>query len=71
MGNTNLIEPMPEECITHVDYKKIPASVLQKLEDQGQPMYLLCIKPMSIDILFSELRKQEYDRKQKLDFTQK
>ncbi len=70
MGTVKLIEPMSAEYIAHAEYKKIPAAALQKLADQGQPMRLLCITPMRMDVLFSEFKKQGYDSRQKLDFTQ-
>ncbi len=71
MGTAKLIEPMSAEYIAHAEYKKIPALVLQKLADQGHPMHLLCITPVRMDALFSDFKKQGYDSRQKLDFTQK
>lgn len=71
MGTTKLIEPMSAEYITHAEYKKIPAAALRKLADQGHPMHLLCITPVRMDALFSDFKKQGYDSRQKLDFTQK
>ena len=69
-GTAKLIEPMSEEYIAHAEYKKIPVAALQKLADQRQPMHLLCITPMRMDVLFSDFKKQGYDSRQKLDFTQ-
>ena len=71
MGTVKLIEPMSAEYIAHAEYKKIPAAALQKLADQGNPMHLLCIAPVKMDVLFSDFKKQGYDSRQKLDFTQK
>ena len=71
MGTAKLIEPMSSEYIAHAEYKKIPAAAFQKLADQGHPMHLLCITPVRMDALFSDFKKQGYDSRQKLDFTQK
>lgn len=71
MGVAKLIEPMSAEYVAHAEHKKIPAAALQKLADQGQPMHLLCITPVRMDALFSDFKKQGYDSRQKLDFTQK
>ena len=38
---------------------------------RGHPMHLLCITPVRMDALFSDFKKQGYDSRQKLDFTQK
>lgn len=70
MGTAKLIEPMSAEYIAHAKYKKIPVAALQKLADQGNPMHLLCITPIRMDVLFSDFKKQGYDSRQKLDFTQ-
>ena len=68
MGVAKLIEPMSEEYITHAEYKKIPVAALQKLADQGQPMHLLCISSVRMDVLFSEFKKQGYDSRQVLEY---
>ncbi len=70
MGEAKLIEPMSAEYVAHAEYKKVPVTALQKLADQGHPMHLICIVPIRADVLFSELKKQGYDSRQKLDFTQ-
>lgn len=69
MGTAKFIEPMSAEYITHAEYKKVSAAALEKLAAQGHPMHLLCIAPVMMDVLFSELQKQGYDSRQKLDFT--
>ena len=66
MGVATLIEPMSEEYVAHAEYKKIPVAALQKLVDQGKTMHLLCIRPVKMDILFSEFKKQGYDSRQVL-----
>ena len=71
MGTAKLIEPMSSEYVAHAEYKNIPVAALQKLADQGQPMQLICITPVRMDALFSDFKKQGYDSRQKLDFTQK
>ena len=70
MGTAKLIEPMSAAYVAHAEYKKIPLAALQKLADQGHPMHLLCIAPARMDVLFSDFKKQGYDSRQKLDFTQ-
>ena len=69
MGVAKLIEPMSEEYVAHAEYKKIPVGALQKLADQGRPMYLICISPVRMDVLFSEFKKQGYDSRQVLEYT--
>lgn len=70
MGTVKIIEPMSELYMAHAEYKKVPVAVLQKLADQGHPMHLLCIEPVRMDVLFSDFKKQGYDIRQTLDFTQ-
>ena len=64
MGKAAIIEPMSAEYIAHAEYKKIPVAALQNLADQGKPMHLLCIKPVKMDVLFSEFKKKGYDSRQ-------
>ncbi len=70
MGAAELVEPMSADYVAHAEYKKGPVTALQKLADQGHPMYLLRISPSRMDVLFSAFKKQGYDSRQKLDFTQ-
>ncbi len=70
MGAAKLIEPMSAEYVAHAEYKKVPVTALQKLADQGHPMHLICVEPVRMDVLFSDFKKQGYDSRQKLDFTQ-
>ncbi len=70
MGTARLIEPMSAEYVAHAEYKKVPVTALQKLADQGHPMHLICVEPVRMDVLFSDFKKQGYDSRQKLDFTQ-
>lgn len=70
MGTAKLIEPMSAAYVAHAEYKKITLAALKKLADQGHPMHLLCIAPARMDVLFSDFKKQGYDSRQKLDFTQ-
>ncbi len=70
MGAAELVEPMSADYVAHAEYKKVPVTALQKLVDQGHPMYLLRIAPSRMDVLFSAFKKQGYDSRQKLDFTQ-
>ena len=66
MGRAALIAPMSAEYLAHAEYKKIPVAALQKLADQGHPMHLLCITPESMDVLFSDFKKQGFDSRQVL-----
>ena len=68
MGKALLVEPMSDEYIAHAQYKKILLSALQKLADEAHPMYLLCIEPTRIDVLFSDFKKDGYDARQILTF---
>ena len=68
MGASELIEPMSEEYLAHAEYKKVPATALQKLADKGEPMYLLCITPIKMDVLFSDFKKQGYDSRQIIEW---
>ena len=67
MGKAELIEPMSDEYITHAEYKKVPVAALKKLADKSEPMHLLCITPASMDVLFSDFKKQGYDSRQKIE----
>ena len=69
-GIAKIIEPMSEEYTAHAEYKGVPTDALQKLADQGQPMHLLCIEPVRMDVLFSEFKAQGYDSRQVLNFIQ-
>ena len=66
MGKAEIIKPMSETYVAHAEFKKIPVSALQKLAEQGHPMYLLCIEPTRMDVLFSDFKKQGYDSRQTL-----
>ena len=70
MGRAEIIELMSKEYVAHSEYKKIPLAALQKLADEGHPMHLLCITPTRMDVLFSDFKKQGYDSRQAIDFTQ-
>ncbi len=69
MGKAKIIELMSEEYISHAEYKKIPLTALQKPAAEGHPMYLICIEPIRMDILFSDFKKQGFDSRQSLDYT--
>ena len=68
MGVAKVIEPMSGEYVAHAEYKKIPVAALQKLADQGSPMHLLCIRPVRMDVLFSDFKKQGYNSRQVLKY---
>ena len=67
MGVAETVKPMSSEYVAHAEYKKVPVSTLQKLADAGNPMYLLCITPTRMDVLFSAFKEQGYDSRQRLD----
>ncbi len=69
-GKAAILEPMSAEYVAHAQYKKVPVAALQKLFDQGRPMHLICITPVKMDVLFSDFKKQGYDVRQVLDFSQ-
>ncbi len=65
-GEARIIKPMSREYLSHAEYKKIPASSLQRLFDQGHPMHLLCITPIKMDVLMSSFKNAGYDARQTL-----
>ena len=68
MGVAELIEPMSDIYISHAKYKKIPVKALQNLANQGKAMNLLCIRPVRMDVLCSDFKKQGYDSRQVLSY---
>jgi general stress protein 26 len=64
-GTAEIIEPFSAEYIAAAAFKKIPVEALKKLPE---PMYLLKIKPVRIDYLDSELKKQGFSSRQQLVF---
>ena len=64
MGKATIIKPMSAEYVAHAEYKKVPVAALQKLFEQSRPMHLICITPVKMDVLFSDLKKQGYDVRQ-------
>lgn len=63
MGKAELIEPFSNSYKAHAEYKEIPLNVLEKLES---PMHLICVTPIKIEVLFSELKKEGYSSRQTL-----
>ncbi len=63
MGKAQLIEPFSDTYRSHAEYKKIPIAALEKLQ---QPMNLICVKPVKIQALFSEFKKNGYSTRQTL-----
>lgn len=61
MGKAKVIEPFSEEYNAHAEYKKIPLDTLKKL---ASPMNLICVRPVKIEALFSEFKKEGYDSRQ-------
>ncbi len=69
-GKATLIEPMSETYIAHAAYKRISAAVLEDLLEKGHPMYLIAVRPLKMDVLFSDFRKLGYDSRQVLCFSE-
>jgi hypothetical protein len=63
-GKAELVEPWTPEYTEFLAYKKIPQEALKKLE---HPMYLIKVRPVSIDFLNSAFKKQGFDSRQHLD----
>lgn len=63
MGKAEMIEPFSDTYNAHVSYKKIPLTVLQKLDS---PMNLICVTPIEIEALFSDFKKDGYSSRQTL-----
>ena len=61
MGKAKIVEPFSEEYNAHAEYKKIPLTALHKL---NPPMNLICIEPVKIESIFSELKQEGYDSRQ-------
>lgn len=60
-GKAEMINPFSEAYNALAAYKKIPMQALEKLDP---PMYLICIRPVKVDALFSEFKKEGYDSRQ-------
>lgn len=63
MGKAEIIEPFSERYKAHAEYKKIPISVLKKLES---PMNLICVTPIKMEVLCSDFKKKGYGSRQTL-----
>lgn len=47
--------------------RRFRLEALKKLLDEGHPMYLIAIKPIRMDILFSSFKKDGYSSRQTLE----
>ena len=65
MGKAEIIEPFSDIYNAHAEYKKIPIAALKKLES---PMNLICVTPIKIEALFSDLKNDGYSSRQTLEF---
>lgn len=61
MGKAEVIEAFSKEYNAHAEYKKIPLDALKKL---SSPMNLICVRPIKMEALFSEFKKNGYDSRQ-------
>lgn len=64
-GTAKLVEPMSEEYLELMAYKKISVDNLRKLQHE---LYLICVTPTQIDFLWSGFKKMGYDSRQHLVF---
>jgi len=64
-GTAKMIEPMSEEYLSLLAFKKIPVESLKKLPHE---LHLVCVTPSRIDFLWSEFKKLGYDSRQHLTF---
>lgn len=53
MGTARLVEPFSQEYLDHAAYKKIPEASLKRL---SQPMHLICVRPRTIECIFSDFK---------------
>lgn len=63
MGKAEMMEPFSDTYNAHASYKKIPLTVLQKLDTS---MNLICVTPIKIEALFSDFKKDGYSSRQTL-----
>jgi len=64
-GTAKMIEPMSEEYLSLLAFKKIPVERLKKLPHE---LHLVCVTPSRVDFLWSEFKKLGYDSRQHLTF---
>jgi len=64
-GTAKMIEPMSEEYLSLLAFKKIPVESLKKLPHE---LHLVCVTPSRVDFLWSEFKKLGYDSRQHLTF---
>jgi len=64
-GRAELIEPWSEDYTAALAHKHIPASALRQSD---HTMYLLCVTPVHMDILFSAFKAKGFSARQELDF---
>lgn len=62
-GKAEIIRHGSEEYSRVLAFKKIPESAIQKL---SHPMYLIKIVPKSMELLFSEFKKNGFDSRQQV-----
>lgn len=61
MGTAEIVEPFSGEYNRHAEFKKIPLDALKKM---NSPLHLICIRPVQIEALFSDFKKDGYDSRQ-------
>jgi hypothetical protein len=65
MGKAEMVEPFSDAYNAHASYKKIPLTVLQKLDSA---MNLICVTPVKFEALFSDFKKDGYSSRQTLKY---
>lgn len=63
MGRAELIEPFSQPYLAHARHRQISLHFLQTLKT---PMHLICVHPIQIDCLFSDLKGMGYAPRQHL-----
>lgn len=56
IGKADLVEPFSDTYNKHAKIKKLPVETLKKL---ASPMNLICVTPVKMEVLFSDLRKMD------------
>lgn len=65
MGEADIVEPFSKEYNAHAEIKKIPIEALKKL---ASPMNLICVTPVTMEVLFSDFKKKGYSSRQTLEY---
>ncbi len=64
-GRAQIVPPFSDVYLKVLEYKKIPAEALKKL---NHAMYLIQVTPERIDFLNSDFKKNGFDSRQFVEF---